>query len=84
MKPWPILFSYCSRTSLASSFKKARIELEILMDICLLLTVWKCIKDEICHAIRWYTKPSKKLMKDYDNFGRKIICMDYKYHRDYL
>ena len=47
-------------------FKKTGIELELLTDIDMLLTVEKKISGGICHAIHRYAKANKKYMKNYD------------------
>ena len=54
------------RISMASSFKKTEVKLELLTDIDVLLMVVKVIKRKICHAIHRYAQANNKYMKDYD------------------
>ena len=61
------------------SFKNTRVELELLTNIEMLLTVEKGIRGRICHAIHQHAKANNKYMKNYDknkessylNIGRK-------------
>ena len=55
---------------MASSSKKAKVNLELLIDIDMLLIIEKGIREGICAAIQWYAKANKKdydkNMKDHD------------------
>ena len=51
---------------MASSFKKAKLKLELLTDIGMLLMVEKGIRGGICHGIHGYVKANSEYMKDYD------------------
>ena len=51
---------------MASMFKKAEVELELLTDVDMLLMVEKGIRGGICHAIHRYAKANNKYMKDYN------------------
>ena len=46
--------------------KKARVRLELLTDIDMLLIVEKGIRGEICHSMHKYAKANNKYMKNYD------------------
>ena len=59
------LFFYCTNSSVASSYKKYQITLDLLTDIYMLLVVEKGIKGGICHVIHQYAKSNNKYMKDY-------------------
>ena len=54
-----------SSISMESSIKK-RLELELLTDIDMLLTVDKVIRGGKFHSINRYAKANNKCMKDYD------------------
>ena len=58
--------SFNSWISMASSFKKTEVKLELLTDVHMLLMVEKVIRGGICNAIHQYTKDNNKYMKDYD------------------
>ena len=66
-----------------ADFKKAKVKLDLLTDIDMLLMVEKSIRGGICHSIYRYAKANNKYMKDYDkvknrhifNTGMKIIYM---------
>ena len=49
-----------------SMFKKNRVELELLTDIDMLLTVEKGIRGGICHAIYRHAAKNNKYIKNYD------------------
>ena len=49
-----------------ASFKKAKVKLDLVTDIDMLLIVEKSFRGGICHSIYWYTKANDKYMKDYD------------------
>ena len=49
-----------------ATLKKAKVKLDLLTDIDMLLRVEKGIRGEICHSIYRYVKANKKYMKDYD------------------
>ena len=59
-----------TQISMASIFKKKKkkteIELELLTDIDMVLTVEKGIRGGICHAIRRYAAVNNKYLKNYD------------------
>ena len=56
-----------SRISIANSFKKEKVKLDLLTDIDMLLMVEKSIRGGICHSIYyWYAKANNKYMKDVD------------------
>ena len=52
--------------SLASSFKKTEVKLELLTDVDVLLMVEEGIRGGICHAVYQYAKANKKYMRDYN------------------
>lgn len=53
-----------------AALKKAKVNLELLIDINMLLIIEKGIREGICAAIHWYAKANKKdydkNMKDHD------------------
>ena len=49
-----------------AALKKAKVKLELLTDIDILLMVEKGIRGGIFHAIHRYSKANNKYMKDYD------------------
>ena len=51
---------------MASLFKKAEVELDLLTNIAMLLMVEKNIRGGICHAILRYAKANNKYMRNYD------------------
>ena len=51
---------------MASSLKKAKVELELLADIVILLMVEKGIRAWMLHATHQYVKANDKYMKYYD------------------
>ena len=51
---------------MARSFKKAKVKLDLLNDISILLMVEKGIIRGICHSIYRYAKANNKYMKDFD------------------
>ena len=57
-------FSSC--VSIAKSFKKAKVKLDLLTDIDILLMVEKGIRGRMCHSVYWYVKANNKYMKDCD------------------
>ena len=63
---WSRRISFSSRISVASSFKKTEVKLELLTDTDISLIAEKGIKGGICHSIYWYEKANNKCMKDYD------------------
>ena len=69
-------FSYSSWISMASSFKKNKVKLDLLTDIDMLLIVEKCIRGGISHSIYRYAKANNKYMKDYDK-NEKLSYIQY-------
>ena len=61
---WAWFFSYCSKISMTSNPKKAKVEPDLLTDIDMLLLVEKGIRGGICCAIYQYMKANNKYMKD--------------------
>ena len=61
----PCNFSFRSQISLASSFKKTEVKLELLTDIDMLLMVEKGIRGGICYSVYRYINDSNKYI-DYD------------------
>ena len=59
---------FVSTTGLAwqACLKKARVKLELLTDIDMLLMVGKDIRGGICYAIHRHAKANNKYMKNYD------------------
>ena len=55
-----------SWVSMASSFKKTKIKLDLLTAINMLLMVENGIREGICHSVHQYAKANNKFMKDYD------------------
>ena len=51
---------------MAIALKKAKVKLELLTVVSMLLMVEKGIKGGICHSIHRYAKANNKYMKDYD------------------
>ena len=51
---------------MASLFKKPEVELELLTNVDMLLTVEKGIKGGICQAVHRYAKANNKYMKSHD------------------
>ena len=49
-----------------ATLKKAKVKLDLLTDINVLLIVEKGIRDRICHTIYRYVKANNKYMKNYD------------------
>ena len=52
--------------SIQGALKKAKVKLDLLTDIDMLLMVEKGIRGGICHSIYRYAKANNKYMKDYD------------------
>ena len=48
------------------ALKKAKVKLDLLIDIDMLLMVENGIRGGICHAIHQFVKTNNKYMKDYD------------------
>ena len=61
----PCNISFSPQISLASSFKKTEIKLELLSDIDMLLVVEKGIRGGICYSVYRYINESNKYI-DYD------------------
>ena len=51
---------------MTSSFKKAKVKLDLLTNIDMLLMVEKYIRGGICNSIYRYAKVKYKYIKDYD------------------
>ena len=49
-----------------AALKKAKVKLDLLTNIDMLLMVEKGIRGGICHSVYWYAKANNKYMKDYD------------------
>ena len=59
--------------------KKAKVKLELLTDIDILLMVGKGIRGGICHTIHRFEKANNKYMKNYDKKkNHPISCIYYK------
>ena len=61
---------------MASLFKKAEVELELITDPDMLLMVEKVIRRGICHAILRYAKANSKYMKNYDK-NEESLFLEY-------
>ena len=62
---WSCKIYFSSSISMESSLKKAKVKLDLLTDIDMLLMVGKGIGGGICHSIYQYAKTNNKYMKDY-------------------
>ena len=69
-----------SSISMESSIKK-RLELELLTDIDMLLTVDKVIRGGKFHSINRYAKANNKCMKDYDKNKESSCWIKIKNHQ---
>ena len=49
-----------------ATLKKAKLKLNLLTDIDMLIIIEKGIRGGICHSIYWYARANNKYMKDYD------------------
>ena len=49
-----------------AALKKAKVKLDLLTDLDMLLMVEKGVRRRIFHSIYWYAKANNKYMKDYD------------------
>ena len=58
---------------MAGSFKKSKVKLDLLIDINMLITVEKGIREGICHSIYRYAKANDKYMKDHDKKKNRHI-----------
>ena len=47
---------YCTKISITTSFKKAKLKLDLLTDFDVILIVEKVIRGGLCYAIYWYVK----------------------------
>lgn len=47
---------YCTKISMTTSFKKAKLKLDLLTDFDVILIVEKVIRGGLCYAIYWYGK----------------------------
>ena len=59
----PVKFISAPGLAWQAALKKAKVNLELLIDIDMLLIIEKGIREGICAAIQWYAKANKK---DYD------------------
>ena len=66
----PVKFISAPGLAWQAALKKAKVNLELLIDINMLLIIEKGIREGICAAIHWYAKANKKdydkNMKDHD------------------
>ena len=66
----PVKFISAPGLAWQAALKKAKVNLELLIDIDMLLIIEKGIREGICAAIHWYAKANKKdydkNMKDHD------------------
>ena len=66
----PVKFISAPGLAWQAALKKAKVNLELLIDINMLLIIEKDIREGICAAIHWYAKANKKdydkNMKDHD------------------
>ena len=53
---------------MASSFKKKKVKLVLLIDIAMLLMAKKGIRGGICQSVYQYAKANNEYMKDYDKY----------------
>ena len=65
-KSRPCFFSYCSRDSIAKILGKAKVKLDLLINIDMLIMVEKCIRDEICCAVERYREAKNKYLNEYN------------------
>ena len=62
----PTWFLTAPGSAWQASLKKAKLKLDLLTDIDMLLMVEKGIRGGICHSVYRYAKANNKYMKDYD------------------
>ena len=62
----PVHFLHAPGLAWQACLKKAKVELELLADIDMLLMVEKGTRSGICQAIHRYTKANNKCIKNYD------------------
>ena len=75
LKPYeldPAKFLSAPGLAWQAALKKAKVKLDLLTDINMLLTVEKGVRGGMCHSIYRYAKANNKYMKDYDK-NKKII-----------
>ena len=72
----PVHFISASGLQWQASLKNAKVKLNLLTDIDMLLTVEKSIRGGICHAIYQYVKANNKYMKEYDK-NKETLCSKY-------
>ena len=60
-----MLVTFRNRISMESTLKEAKVKLDLLTNIDMLLMVEKGIRGGICHSIYLYAKANNKNMKDY-------------------
>ena len=72
------LISFNTWISVASSFKKDKVKLDLLSNIDMLLMVENVIIGGICHSIYQYAKANNIYMKNYDknNESSYLKCWD--------
>ena len=61
-----LLIFFHTRISIASSFKKNKVKLDLLTDIDMLLMLEQGIRGGIYHSIYQYGKANSKYTKDYE------------------
>ena len=54
------------RLAQKAAFKKAKLKVDFLTDVYMLLIIEKGIRRGICHSIHQYAEANKKQIKDYD------------------
>ena len=63
---WSCKIFFSSRIRMTSTHKNAKVKLDLLTDIYMLLIVEKGIKGEMCNSVYQYWKANNKYMKYYD------------------
>ena len=57
--------------------KKAKVKLDLLTDINMLLMVEKGIRGRLCHSVYSYATANDKYMKDYDK-NKELLYIQYR------